>query len=71
MRYEVICGNIGTVYHGSDGRTAMRVFNTYRELSLSGHGRAGNEEVTLLDNGEIAAELLPSIEETGDDWSAL
>ena len=64
MRYEVICGNIGTVYHGNDGRTATRVFNTYRELSLSGIGRAGNEAVTLFDNGEIAAELLPSIEES-------
>ena len=40
-RYEVIVGNLGVVYAGNDRAQAERDFRHYKELSISGHGRAG------------------------------
>lgn len=56
QEWEVICGNVGTVYDGTDEDEARRKFAVYVEQSKSGRGRAGNEDVTLLCNGEIVEE---------------
>lgn len=55
-KYQVIVGNIGTVYSGNDDVEACKIFGEYVEQSESGIGRAGNESVTLMDNDEIALE---------------
>jgi len=55
-RYEVIVGNIGTVYQGSSKLFALRRFNEYRNLSDIGYGRASEESITMLTDDEITAE---------------
>ena len=50
--YQVIVGNIGTVYDGDCLEKATATYNEYVEQSQSGTGRAGNEEVTLFKSGE-------------------
>ena len=51
-RYQVICGNIGTVYDGNDMIEANRTYGEYKRQSTDGHGRAAGESVTLMDNNE-------------------
>lgn len=50
---EIIVGNIGTVYRGSDDKIAQETYSEYVEQSKSMRGRAGGEDVTWLQNGEI------------------
>jgi hypothetical protein len=52
-RFEVVVGNIGTVYNGPDKEQAQRDFRHYKELSESGHGRAAEEEVSLFEDGVL------------------
>ena len=51
-QYEVIVGNIGTVYQGSNEKQAKQRFNEYVKQSKRGFGRAGGESVTLMESGE-------------------
>ena len=51
-RYEVIVGNIGTVYSGNDHDAARQTMQDYIGQSKAGYGRAGGEPVTLMRNGE-------------------
>tara|TARA_R110000851_G_scaffold54489_3_gene128572 strand:+ start:52 stop:246 length:195 start_codon:yes stop_codon:yes gene_type:complete len=60
MQYTVIVSNIGTVHESTDGAKARLDFISYRALSATGMGRAGNETVTLMGDGEIIEEHLPS-----------
>lgn len=62
-KYQVIVGNIGTVYDGDDYNAAKMEYNDYRSASLQGYGRAAGEEVTMFDDGEIAS-IFPG---TGED----
>ena len=55
-RYEVIVGNVGTVYDGSGKVAAKTTYLRYVKVSLSGAGRAGGEGVVLMEDGEIIAE---------------
>ncbi|MCA3186958.1 MAG: hypothetical protein INH13_25735 [Cupriavidus sp.] len=55
--YQVIVGNIGTVYNGGNGFEARKAFNQYISASKSPHGRASGEDVTLFKNGEIEKEF--------------
>lgn len=59
MNYEVIVGNIGTVFSSHNQRDALRCFREYVELSKSGSGRAQGEEVTMMLGGEIAKSYIP------------
>lgn len=56
MRYEVIVGNIGTVYSGNNFMQASAKFAAYVKLSKADSGRASGESVTLLDHDEIKRE---------------
>lgn len=47
--YEVIVGNVGTVYRGYHLGTARDKYASYVEASKLGFGRAGSEPVTLPD----------------------
>jgi hypothetical protein len=51
-KYQVIVGNIGMVYDGNNPVEASRTYGEYKSQSESGVGRAGCEDVTLLENGE-------------------
>lgn len=55
-KYEVIVGNIGTVYSGTDRNAADAKFEAYVELASSGMGRAAGETVTMMRDGEIYME---------------
>jgi hypothetical protein len=51
-RYEVIVGNIGSVYSGNSLKEANRKFSTYVRQSRQGTGRAAGEDVTMMRDGE-------------------
>lgn len=53
--YEVVVGNIGTVYLGKNQDEADQAYNEYATQSATGYGRAGGEEVTLFKNGGVQA----------------
>jgi hypothetical protein len=61
--WEVVVGNIGTVYSGPDEQEAQDVYNTYVDQSLSGAGRGVGEDVVLMKDGEIAQEHGQQMEE--------
>jgi hypothetical protein len=54
--YEVVVGNIGTVYTGANKAVAQRCFKGYAGRSRLGVGRGAHENVTLFQNGEIVKE---------------
>lgn len=56
--YEVIVGNIGSVYSGDDYSEACRIYGEYCHLSSEGYGRADGESVFLLEDGEPAEEFV-------------
>jgi len=59
-RYEVIVGNIGTIFDETGGArvkwNAKKAYLHYVEASLAGTGRVGGEGVVLMEDGEIIAE---------------
>lgn len=54
--YEVIVGNVGTVYQGEDILDACDTYEKYVRYSKKGEGRCGDECVTMLRDGEITNE---------------
>ena len=50
---EIIVGNIGSVYCGSDDKKAKGAYLLYVEQSKSMRGMAGGEDVTWLKDNEI------------------
>lgn len=67
MTYEVIVGNIGTVYSGPSKSAAERDFEGYVRQSREGYGRAANEPVTLMCAGEPVKEYEPAEQPEQDD----
>lgn len=59
--YEVIVGNIGTVYSGTNGFEANTKFATYSGQSKSNYGRAAGEDVTIMKDGEITREYVGTL----------
>lgn len=57
-KYQVIVGNIGTVYSGSSGFDTRVNYNTYVGKSKRNEGRASGESVTLMKDGEIELEFI-------------
>jgi hypothetical protein len=58
-RYQVVVGNIGTVYDGDSTMDSIQVFEEYIKVSKGGTGRGGNEKVARLVDGEIFDEYDP------------
>ena len=54
--WQVIVGNIGTVYDGANGFTARQDYDAYVGLSRAPYGRASGESVVLFRGGEIELE---------------
>jgi len=59
IKYEVLVGNIGIVYTGFSKPDAMKEFNEYVKQSKTNKGRAGNEDVVLMADGEPSKEYIP------------
>lgn len=64
--YQVVVGNIGTVYEGGFIDSARDAFAVYKRKSISGSGRAGGEPVTLMKDGEPFEEFLGADEPEED-----
>lgn len=60
--YEVIVGNVGTVYRGTQRWEALVAYRTYRLQSYFDVGRTGNEEITLIEDGELIYQYTPVFE---------
>lgn len=55
--YEVIVGNVGSVYHGKSRDKALATYRSYVEISKEHDGaRCYGEDVTLFVDGEIEQE---------------
>lgn len=54
--YEVMVGNIGSVYSGMNKQAAETKYDSYTKLSAAGYGIAGNENVSLLCDGDLVVE---------------
>jgi hypothetical protein len=54
--WEVIVGNIGTVYSGNNPTDANDMYDEYVRQSKAGSGRAAGESVYLMEDGEPIAE---------------
>jgi hypothetical protein len=60
--YEVIVGNIGTVYQGCIKSEAYALYLSYRRDSMQQYGRAAGEAVTLMIDGETAVEYFGGLD---------
>lgn len=56
MQHQVIVGNIGTVYDGTNGYEARNTYFEFVRASKSGKGRAGGEDVTWMKGDDIHKE---------------
>jgi hypothetical protein len=65
--YQVIVGNIGTVYDGPEKQTAQWEYEAFIAGSESGVGRCGGEDVTLMKDGDIEAEFYGTITRSESD----
>lgn len=67
MRYQVVVGNIGTVYDGTNKVEALKDFEEYKEQSESDVGRAGGENVVLFENDEPIKEFTGTLSQAVND----
>lgn len=58
-KYQVIVGNVGTVYDGDDYAEARKEYSVQVGWSMLSSGRAANEPVTLMADGDVAMEHIP------------
>lgn len=63
LKYQVVVGNVGTVYHGDDKIQALNDFNHYVNESMLDNGRAGNESVVMFEDGHPVHEHQPLVDE--------
>ena len=63
--YQVIVGNIGTVYSGGSKVIAFETFKEYVQQSKTRGMRASGETVVLLVNGEVEKEFIGSLSKEG------
>lgn len=55
-QYQVVVGNIGTVYDGPNVIEARMAYSSYVKQSTENYGRAAGESVTMFLNGEVRRE---------------
>ena len=58
-QWEVVVGNVGTVFSGTNGAEAMREYGRSKDSANTQGGRDGGEIVTLFRDGEIHHEHTP------------
>lgn len=61
-QWEVVVGNIGTVFNAPNGSDAKLCFEEYKQMSMDGYGRSAHEHVALFRNGEIVQKYNPTNE---------
>ncbi len=54
--FEVVVGNLGTVYRGHSPRKAANAYDKYVKMSENNYGRVGGESVVMLKDGEPCRE---------------
>lgn len=65
--WEVVVGNVGFVYEGTNGFKARALYNQYVNISATHESsRAYNESVTLFKNGDIHKSYDPPMLGTGE-----
>lgn len=57
-QFEVIVGNIGTVYSGNSLKEVLKARSTYIKQSKSNYGKASGESVTVFKNSELWSEFV-------------
>tara|TARA_R110002153_G_scaffold11092_1_gene42877 strand:+ start:4577 stop:4804 length:228 start_codon:yes stop_codon:yes gene_type:complete len=57
-KFEVYCGNIGTVYSGNSAKKARESFKEYTEQSEDKCRHASGEDVELYEDGELIDEFI-------------
>ena len=62
VKYEVIVGNIGTVYLGSSLMEANAAWGEYKRQSKANYGRAAGESVAFFKDGELVREFIGSVD---------
>jgi hypothetical protein len=63
-KYQVIVGNIGTVYDGDDKEKAYKDYRDYVRISQENNdGRATGEQVHFIQDGEPIMEYFPEREQ--------
>lgn len=62
-KWEVVVGNIGTVYDGSNGFEATKEYNQYVRLSKDNYGRVAGESVILFRDDDVYKEYYGTIED--------
>jgi hypothetical protein len=60
--YQLIVGNIGQVYDGTNGAQALREYGQWKKKSIANDGRSAGEPVTLIRDGEPLREYFPKEE---------
>jgi len=60
-KYQVIVGNIGTVYSGDSKEAAYTHYTEYVDQSKSDYGRAAGEDVTIMCKDEPLEEFVGSL----------
>jgi len=66
-QYEVIVGNIGTVYSGPSKAEADTHYTEYVSQSETNYGRAGGEDVTMMEDGEPIQEHVGTLSLEADE----
>jgi len=66
-KYEVIVGNIGTVYDGNNPVEANTAYGEYKRQSATNYGRAAGESVAMFKDNDIAFEYCP--DRGSYDWT--
>jgi hypothetical protein len=56
MKYQLYVGNVGRVSEHSNKQEAIKEFGEWVAISRSGLGKAGHEDVTLYEYGEVIRE---------------
>jgi hypothetical protein len=59
-KYQIVVGNLGTVYSGNDISIAYADWRAYCDMVELPHGRSSGESVALFINDEIEQEFYPS-----------
>jgi hypothetical protein len=67
MRYEVIVGNVGSVYNGDSEASARAVYNSYVRAADGDVGRAAGKDVTLLGDHKIIESHPSRLHDDGED----
>jgi len=60
--WEVIVGNIGSVYRGCDETYSRETFATYKQQSIDDYGRGGSEQVHLMEDDEMDSSYIPGFD---------